>query len=354
MSQKRGEGLSLERRGDEGLSLEPPEARRLLGQPQSGTVRVEDGGKPHHDRQRLKLSTTWKEDNELGLARSQLGPANLELGAGEPAMPGLREEFHQSAADLLKQQSSLAGCHFADLGTMFNEALQTLTWERRSKTLSTVREAIFPLPLGVYPNISSEQQGWLIAILRGLNSLYGCAKPSPDPPSELQRNLVSGLLPFLDRMLNWSEEVPPMDLDELFRYKGVDYRGEEVKLAKAFEWNQIEGALPDGVGTLKLEEFFLAGCRHFVEDFTRFLVAPEQQQLGRTPRVMVAPEKWEEIASGLLKKGICEVLPRTKLHHVKGEPLLNGLFAVSKNEYLDGIELRRLLMNLVPLNRLCK
>lgn len=35
-------------------------------------------------------------------------------------------------------------------------------------------------------------------------------------------------------------------------------------------------------------------------------------------------------------------------------PVLNGLFAVSKNEFKDGIELQRLIMNLVPTNRLCK
>ena len=52
--------------------------------------------------------------------------------------------------------------------------------------------------------------------------------------------------------------------------------------------------------------------------------------------------------------GICKALPQRSLHHVGEVPLLSGLFAVSKNEYNDaGLELRRLIMNLVPVNRLC-
>ena len=69
---------------------------------------------------------------------------------------------------------------------------------------------------------------------------------------------------------------------------------------------------------------------------------------------MVPDDKWEEVAAGLIRTEICGVLPASKLHHVEGKPLLSGMFAVSKNETLDGVELHRLIMNLVPLNNLCK
>ena len=74
-------------------------------------------------------------------------------------------------------------------------------------------------------------------------------------------------------MLEWKETIPPEDFSQLFKYKGVDYRGEEVKLARSFEWKQIAGALPEGVAALKVEDFCTAGCRYLVEDFTRFLVS---------------------------------------------------------------------------------
>ena len=196
-------------------------------------------------------------------------------------------------------------------------------------------------------------QGWLEAVLRRLNSLHGCSQTSNNSPTECQKKLVTGLVPFTRRMLEWKETIPPEDFSQLFKYKGVDYRG-EVKLARSFEWKQIAGALPEGVAALRLEDFCIAGCRHLVEDFTRFLVAPELQRLGRTPRVMVPDDKWEEVAAGLIRTEICGVLPVSKLHHVGGTPLLSGMFAVSENETLDGVELHRLIMNLVPLNNLCK
>ena len=39
---------------------------------------------------------------------------------------------------------------------------------------------------------------------------------------------------------------------------------------------------------------------------------------------------------------------------MKGRPLLNEMFSVSKNEVVDSVELPRLIMNLIPVNRLCR
>ena len=39
---------------------------------------------------------------------------------------------------------------------------------------------------------------------------------------------------------------------------------------------------------------------------------------------------------------------------IEGKPVLNGLFAVSKEEFVDGVEVCRLIMNLVPSNKLCR
>ena len=36
------------------------------------------------------------------------------------------------------------------------------------------------------------------------------------------------------------------------------------------------------------------------------------------------------------------------------KPVLNGLFSVGKNEWVGDLESQRLIMNLVPLNRICK
>ena len=42
------------------------------------------------------------------------------------------------------------------------------------------------------------------------------------------------------------------------------------------------------------------------------------------------------------------------MYHVDGKPLLNGLFGVSKDEFQNGWETQRLIMNLIPVNRICR
>ena len=67
---------------------------------------------------------------------------------------------------------------------------------------------------------------------------------------------------------------------------------------------------------------------------------------------MLEPGSWEELCEGLISKNICEVLPLEELFHWQGQPLVNGLFAVGKGEYIGAVETQRLIMNLTPLNAL--
>jgi hypothetical protein len=158
---------------------------------------------------------------------------------------------------------------------------------------------------------------------------------------------------FLQRCFLWQEVVPQISFEDLFRVKGVDYRGEEIKLARSFNWECIAAAFPDEVGTLAIKDFCTGGCLSYINDFECFLRPQDQQHLGRVPRTMVADVDWPEVCAGLVRTGICGILPKRSLYHVGSTPLLNGLFAVSKNEFKDGVELHRLIMNMVPLNQLC-
>ena len=67
-----------------------------------------------------------------------------------------------------------------------------------------------------------------------------------------------------------------------------------------------------------------------------------------------AEESWEQICSGLVSKGICEVMPVRDLYHIGDTPVLNGMFGVSKDEFDQGVEVMRLIMNLIPVNKLCR
>ena len=72
------------------------------------------------------------------------------------------------------------------------------------------------------------------------------------------------------------------------------------------------------------------------------------------PKVFVPDADWEQVCSGLVAKGVCRVIPLSEVYHLDGKPILNGLFGVSKDEFVQGVEVRRLIMNLIPVNRLCR
>ena len=69
---------------------------------------------------------------------------------------------------------------------------------------------------------------------------------------------------------------------------------------------------------------------------------------------MIADEEWDCMCEGLMQRGICGAIAESQIHHVQGRPLLNGMFGVLKGETAQGREVHRLIMNLVPLNKLCK
>ena len=145
--------------------------------------------------------------------------------------------------------------------------------------------------------------------------------------------------------------LPPITFQEFFATKGIDYSGEEVRVAKAFPWK--------GVGSLDLETFCEGGTRSYVTDFEQFLLPPQDQCLGKTPAIMVSQEHWAEVRRGLIERGVCGLMRKEDLYHVKGRPVLNGLFAVEKGEKAvddrgEEFEVCRLIMNLVPTNGLCR
>ena len=43
-----------------------------------------------------------------------------------------------------------------------------------------------------------------------------------------------------------------------------------------------------------------------------------------------------------------------EVYQVGNQPLLNGLFGVSKHEWVDSVEIMRVIVNLTPLNAVCR
>jgi hypothetical protein len=92
-----------------------------------------------------------------------------------------------------------------------------------------------------------------------------------------------------------------------------------------------------------------------VEHFDFYLKPRCEWKLPKPPRVMVEESDWVDVCKGLVASRVCTFIEEAEVFHTDQGPLLNGLFGVSKEEWTeDGTEIFRLIMNLVPLNSLCR
>lgn len=228
---------------------------------------------------------------------------------------------------------------------------------RHGETKST--GDVFPLPTGTdrlkgIGTLSDEGVVCLSCICIGLNSYAGCQVEVDKPVSQLQRQFLEGLSSIVKDMGDWTERFTEISWSTFFKFRSVDYVGDEVAVARITSWNNIKSAIPVEVGTVRLQDVVGAGCRHYVERFEDFLLDEGSMVYTRPPRVMITDADWEQMCEGLIGAGLCDVMAESDLYHVKGKPLLNGLFGVSKGEQVDGHDVHRLIMNLIPLNNVCR
>ena len=208
---------------------------------------------------------------------------------------------------------------------------------------------VFPLPTS---QASSPFSAGTIAALNDLagfqgSSREGCSK-------DIEDGMVKSLEDRCARCKMWEEPKPDINFSTLFKSKTLDYSGEEIKVAQSLNWEAVSASLPDGVGTLALEDYCVGGTLEYVQNFESHLLPPELCKVPKPPRVMVEDGSWTDLCRGLVEKNICEVWPKTSLFQCNGMTLLNGLFAVGKGEYQGPRETQRLIMNLTPLNSLCR
>ena len=213
------------------------------------------------------------------------------------------------------------------------------------------RKDIFPLPASGSHVASGDSAAFLQCTMASLNGLYGVktvGAKSQTPASVIKR---------LDAIMKQSgvleEKIPGLSFQNFFAHKTLDYCGEEIKLARKIRWESIEASLPDEVGRLDVREFISDGVLHYVNNFSDFLIPEHEMNFGKPPSVMVEKDEWPFIAEGLVKRGLCDVVPESKLFHANGSTLFSGMFAISKDEFKGNIEICRLIMNYKPLNSIC-
>eukprot|EP00438_Fugacium_kawagutii_P011017 Skav214773 [mRNA] locus=scaffold3923:40117:45759:+ [translate_table: standard] len=217
----------------------------------------------------------------------------------------------------------------------------------------------FPLPTSMKElgsAVSLNESGLVIlrCLAVGLNSCAGFGVNDGGKVSKLQAKFLQELALDVDDMMSWSEIFEEISWDKFFRFRGVDYQGDEVTTAQHTSWNHLSPAIPSEVATVDLLQVVEGGLKHYVACFEEYLLDESLRKYTKPPRVMVPDGSWEQVCRGLLESGICTLLPEREVFHVEGKPLLNGLFGVSKGEMANGYDVHRLIMNLVPLNNICR
>lgn len=157
------------------------------------------------------------------------------------------------------------------------------------------------------------------------------------------------------RFCTISEKCEVLDWSTFFSVRSIDYRGDEVRVARYFSWDNISPALPREIGVVPLNEVCQYGARHYVENFDLYLKPRHEWVPPTRPRVMVHEEHWDAAGRGLLDAGVCTLLGASEVFETSDGLLLNGLFGVPKDDATpEGVDIYRLIMNLVPLNGLCR
>ena len=264
-----------------------------------------------------------------------------------------------SEAELL--QVSLKGRTLGEMSGCFHALLKILV-KHDVKPHSMIRSSggIFPLPEN--PNGLAQAAGHLhpqgastLQMLCGaLNSYYGSEEDSKRDLSKATLGALEALKGYATDVCDWPEKFEGLRWDQFMAVRGIDYRGEEIKLARSFNWENIRHALPEGIGSIPLVEVCELGTLDYIKNFEDYLIPQEEFVYTKPPRIMVDDRSWEQVCTGLLAKGVCKLIKEDEVFKVHGRPLLNGMFGVSKDEFVDGVEVFRLIMNLVPVNKLCR
>eukprot|EP00438_Fugacium_kawagutii_P032414 Skav234917 [mRNA] locus=scaffold840:917441:922639:+ [translate_table: standard] len=220
---------------------------------------------------------------------------------------------------------------------------------------------VYPLPTSgsLLVEFTGSPEGpkttWLQCLCVALNSMWGGELFSDGPVTEVQRGCLNTLANDVSYFCNLECPMEDISWSEFFRVKSIDYKGDEVQVAQWFSWENISPALPREIGVVPLEELCEHGARHYVTHFDLYLKPREEWGSWKRPRVMVDDSDWSAVCEGLLAAGVCRLIPESEVFMTDQGPLLNGLFGVPKNEQTEaGVDIYRLIMNLVPLNQFCQ
>eukprot|EP00438_Fugacium_kawagutii_P026107 Skav224735 [mRNA] locus=scaffold3343:16799:24817:- [translate_table: standard] len=279
----------------------------------------------------------------------------------EPAVRGVGSVEQEPCRPAKKSEvvERMVGLTLGECGCLVHQRLLEVLPLRSQSLGERKPDELFPLPtsrdvlVAEFSDVSDNVVSWLLCVCLSLNSFWGGVLHSNEPLNTVQKISLRDICTQIGAFCSVEARIEDFSWSEFFKVRSIDYKGEEVKVALRFSWANIEPALPAEVGTVPLVDVCELGCQNFVRHVDQFLKPEDEMSYVKPPRVMVSDDDWPGVCQGLVDRGVCRFIVEEDVYHVKGQPLLNGLFGVSKDEVTgEGIEIHRLIMNLIPFNEI--
>ena len=302
-----------------------------------------------------------KKPDEVFQDFATLAPESTDLGCGSQFSKEIDAGHLNRSEKKIDALEPLVGKRLVECGNFLLQHFLEVLSLRSQPTGSPGKVSLLPLPtsrdvlMQIFTDFTGDELTWLVLLgISYLNSLWGEDIFNDGAPNRVQLECLERLGAAVRRFCALDAVIPSVDWSNYLSIRTIDYKGDEVRVASRFCWSNISPALPKEIGRVPLSEICSQGCRDYVLKFDDFLKPRSEWVLGRAPRVMVDDCHWGEVCRGLVEAGVCVFLDESEIFRVGDELLLNGMFGVTKEEFTSsGVEIFRLIMNLIPLNKLC-
>ena len=206
-----------------------------------------------------------------------------------------------------------------------------------------------------------EEDAWLVCCVAAVNGMAGKSRATPvGAGTKLQLRALEQMRSCIKRVLtsDCRNDRSPEDAEKELASRYISYTGEEVPKLQILTVDQVLPALPPAThgGSINAVELVCPGTRRFLEQPHESL-SEEFPRDGKGLQAKVHVESSDRLplAKLLVERRVCCWVRQQDVLQVGGFRVLNGLFGVGKNKFLqDGREIQRVIMNLIPSNAVMK
>lgn len=167
-------------------------------------------------------------------------------GSQQNAQAG-SQEFHLHVQRRVDECLSSADgvIKVGSLGSLVVDALSMLEKPSCRPRSTTGKGDLFPLPVAHFSHHPESHSAFLPAVLASLNSMHSFGETGA---SERLSPAARSVCKRLDEVVTGSsileEPLPDLNFKSFFSSRGLDYSGEEVRLAIPINWKSVESSFP--------------------------------------------------------------------------------------------------------------